>query len=150
MSPAPFELLQKAWTSADGPAQRWLALQVVAKAKGLVWQRRVRVGGVSCYLLARQDPAILEKEDIPQSVLFFVHGGGYVAHLFLPDMPVLASWTSGVDTATILVIPEYTLLPEGRYPKPVLELLSVYTSILKVCLAVCVVMMELALDLSDD
>lgn len=133
MSPASFNLLQKAWTAADGPAQRWLALRI-ASNKGLIWQRRIMIGGLSSYVIGRQDPSSSAAAAAdPPSVLFFVHGGGFVAHLFLADMGVLSSWTSGVEgQGALLIIPEYTLLPQGRYPEPTQELLRAYTAILKV------------------
>ena len=100
---------------------------MVAKRQGLVYQRRVVVAGVPCTLMARSDPAAFQSPRL----LFFVHGGGFVAHLFLADMAVLTAWTlQGLGAEGVLLIPEYTLVPEGRYPKPTTELLGVYAAVL--------------------
>ena len=135
MSPAPIELLQKAWTSAHNPFTEWVGLRL-AHRQGLVWQRRVVVAGVSCYVFAREDPGLSTEEETKKSVLFFVHGGGFVAHLFLADMPVLTAWTVAMGRGAVLIIPEYTLIPHGRFPLPVQELLGVY-KVRWVCSIVC-------------
>lgn len=127
MSPAPIAMLQRAWTSLDNPVTRWVATALVAKRKGLAYQRRVTLGGIPCTVMARADPRGFAR---PRA-LFFVHGGGFVAHLFLADMAVLTSWTLGLGEEGVLLIPEYTLVPEGRYPKPITELLGAYRAALK-------------------
>lgn len=127
MSPAPIAMLQRAWTSLDNSLTRWVASTVVARRQGLVFQRRVVVAGVECTLMARADPSHFGKP----RCLFFVHGGGFVAHLFLADMAVLTAWTLGLGEEGVLLIPEYTLVPEGRYPKPTQELLGVYQAVLE-------------------
>ena len=127
MSPAPIAMLQRAWTSLDNPVTRWVATALIAKRKGLAYQRRVTLGGIPCTVMARADPRGFAR---PRA-LFFVHGGGFVAHLFLADMAVLTSWTLGLGEEGVLLIPEYTLVPEGRYPKPITELLGAYRAALK-------------------
>lgn len=126
MSPAPIELLQQAWTSAHNPLTEWLALRL-ARRRGLAWQRRVRVAGVSCYLLSQSDPGLGPGAARP--LLFFVHGGGFVAHLFLADMPALVAWTLALGPRAVLLIPEYTLVPHARFPRPTQELLAVYKAV---------------------
>lgn len=104
-----------------------MASVLVARRQGLVFQERLTVAGVPCTLMARSDPRAMARPRL----LFFVHGGGFVAHLFLADMPVLTAWTTTLGAEGALLIPEYTLVPEGRYPKPTTELLGVYKAVLE-------------------
>jgi hypothetical protein len=46
-----------------------------------------KVGGLSCYVFSRQET--LPGPEQTADLLIFIHGGGYVSHLFLADMPVL-------------------------------------------------------------
>jgi len=126
MSPAPIELLQRAWTSLHNPITEWVALRL-ARHQGLVWQKRVIIAGVSCYMLAQSDPSL--NACLYRPLLFFVHGGGFVSHLFLADMPVLVSWTRSLGPTAVLLIPEYSLVPHARFPKPTQELLAVYKDV---------------------
>jgi len=128
MSPAPIELLQRAWTSAHNPLTEWIALRL-ARRQGLGWQKRITIAGVSCYMLAQSDPSLALDPAFPRPLLFFVHGGGFVSHLFLADMPVLVSWTLSLGPQAVLLIPEYTLVPHARFPKPTQELLAVYKEV---------------------
>lgn len=67
-----------------------------------------------------------------RDVVLFVHGGGYLAHMHCVDLPVLTAWAKRLGPSALVVVPEYTLLPHGQYPKPTNELLTVYHAISQV------------------
>lgn len=79
---------------------------------------------MSCHVLGTGGPYT--------QVLMFVHGGGWLAHLHCVDLPVLTAWAKALGDKALIVVPHYTLLPEGRYPVPNRQVYQVYKHITQV------------------
>ena len=62
-----------------------------------------------------------------RDVIFHLTGGGFYAHTIAGDLPYLLDW-SGI-TNSVIICPEYALLPEHKFPTAVDQITSVYRSI---------------------
>lgn len=59
-----------------------------------------------------------------RDVILHLTGGGFFAHLFASDVPYLLDWSQA--TGSVVVCPEYSLLPEKCFPCALQDVESVY------------------------
>lgn len=74
--------------------------------QGMRYQRNVVINGVFCRVYAKQAPCIGEEAN----VVFFCHGGAFVASLHAADIPLLTTWA---ETGAVIIVPDYSLSPEN-------------------------------------
>eukprot|EP00968_Pinguiococcus_pyrenoidosus_P003431 scaffold214_cov249-Pinguiococcus_pyrenoidosus.AAC.39 len=61
-------------------------------------------------------------------VILHVTGGGWFIHTTATDVPFLSEWSGTADA--VVVLPEYDLMPEHRYPVAITEIYDVYKSLM--------------------
>ena len=67
-------------------------------------------------------------QDYPkQNIILHMTGGGFFAHTLAGDLPYLLDWSR--YTKSVIICPEYALLPEHRYPSAIDQTSNIYTSI---------------------
>ena len=59
-----------------------------------------------------------------RDVILHLTGGGFFAHLIASDLPYLLDWSNA--TGAVVVCPEYSLLPEKRFPCALQDVEHVY------------------------
>ena len=64
-------------------------------------------------------------EDI--NVILYITGGGWFTHTTATDVPFLTEWSDATDS--LIIIPEYKLLPEHHYPVATNEVFDVYNAL---------------------
>jgi len=62
-----------------------------------------------------------------RDVILHLTGGGFFAHIIASDLPFLLDWSA--STNTVVICPEYDLLPEHRFPIALRQIESVYKSL---------------------
>ena len=62
-----------------------------------------------------------------KDVIFHVTGGGWFIHTTATDIPYLSEWSAATDS--IVVVPEYDLLPEHQFPVALNQVTDVYCSL---------------------
>ncbi len=67
---------------------------------------------------------IFEEKD----VIFHVTGGGWFIHTTATDIPFLAEWSAVSDS--VVIIPEYDLLPEHHFPRAINQVTAVYCALM--------------------
>lgn len=67
-------------------------------------------------------------QDYPkQNIILHLTGGGFFAHTLAGDLPYLLDWSR--YTKSVIICPEYALLPEHRYPSAIDQTSNIYSSI---------------------
>jgi len=61
-------------------------------------------------------------------VIFHLTGGGFFAHTLAGDLPYLLDWSGA--TNSVVICPEYALLPEKTFPAAIDQITGVYCSII--------------------
>lgn len=68
-------------------------------------------------------------KDYPEfDVILHLTGGGFFAHTLAGDIPYLLDWSRA--TSSIVICPEYSLLPEHPFPDAIDEITKVYLTLL--------------------
>lgn len=62
-----------------------------------------------------------------RNVIFHLTGGGFFAHTIAGDLPYLLDWSSA--TNAVVIIPEYALLPDHKFPDAIEEVERIYRSL---------------------
>ena len=62
-----------------------------------------------------------------KNVIFHLTGGGFFAHTIAGDLPYLLDWSAATDS--VVIIPEYALLPHHKFPDAMQEIKRIYTSL---------------------
>ena len=62
-----------------------------------------------------------------RNVIFHLTGGGFFAHTIAGDLPFLLDWSAA--TNTVVIIPEYALLPHHKFPDAIEEVERIYRSL---------------------
>jgi hypothetical protein len=62
-----------------------------------------------------------------KDIIFHLTGGGFFAHTLAGDIPFLLDWSA--VTKSVVICPEYALLPEHKFPVAINEITRVYSSI---------------------
>jgi acetyl esterase/lipase len=62
-----------------------------------------------------------------KDVIFHLTGGGFFAHTLAGDIPFLLDWSA--TTKSVIICPEYALLPDHKFPVAINEITKVYSSI---------------------
>lgn len=86
------------------------------------YQRTVFINSVYCHVYAEKAPCMEDEAD----VIFFCHGGAFVASLHAADIPLLTTWS---QTGAVIIVPDYSLSPEYPYPVALNEVLDVYLAL---------------------
>ena len=69
-------------------------------------------------------------EDYPQkNVILHMTGGGFFAHTIAGDLPYLIDWSG--HTNTVVICPEYALLPEHTYPVALNQITDIYCALVR-------------------
>jgi acetyl esterase/lipase len=63
-----------------------------------------------------------------KNVVFHITGGGWFIHTTATDVPYLSEWSA--ETDSIIVTPEYDLLPEHHFPKAINQVTDVYCALM--------------------
>mmetsp|Transcript_35662 Transcript_35662/g.54852 ORF Transcript_35662/g.54852 Transcript_35662/m.54852 type:complete len:290 (-) Transcript_35662:380-1249(-) len=67
-------------------------------------------------------------EHLPKyDIILHVTGGGFFAHTIASDLPFLTDWSRA--TKSIIICPEYDLLPEHRFPDALNQIHQIYSSL---------------------
>lgn len=77
----------------------------------------------------RNRRAIYLRDYPEKDVIFHLTGGGFFAHTLAGDIPYLLDWSKA--TSTVVICPEYSLLPEHSFPVAIEEVTNVYMELLK-------------------
>jgi len=62
-----------------------------------------------------------------KDIIFHLTGGGFFAHTLAGDIPFLMDWSN--VTKSVVICPEYALLPEHKFPDAINEVTKVFTAI---------------------
>ena len=62
-----------------------------------------------------------------KDIIFHLTGGGFFAHTLAGDIPFLLDWSA--MTKSVVICPEYALLPDHKFPVAINEVTKVYCSI---------------------
>lgn len=62
-----------------------------------------------------------------KDVIYHLTGGGFFAHTLAGDIPFLLDWSA--TTKSVIICPEYALLPDHKFPVAINEITKVYSSI---------------------
>jgi acetyl esterase/lipase len=76
----------------------------------------------------RTSSRIVNVYDYPRrDVIIHLTGGGFFAHTIAGDVPFLLDWSA--DCKAVVLIPEYSLLPEHCFPKALEEITQLYVGL---------------------
>lgn len=64
---------------------------------------------------------------VRRNIIFHLTGGGFFAHTIAGDLPYLLDWSAATDA--VVIIPEYALLPEHKFPDAVAEITQIYRAL---------------------
>jgi acetyl esterase/lipase len=84
--------------------------------------RSVNAGGVPALLLAPQQPQQPQQED--RATMLYLHGGGHVAGSAFGYRPLAGALAEAAGTS--VVVPDYRLAPEHRFPAAVEDAMRAY------------------------
>lgn len=124
--------IRRAWGVLDLPIVRQ-GSHLVAYAKGLRYQKHFVCAGIKCHMYASRPPPTdggKETEGGPpwgSRVLFYVHGGAFIASLHAADMFALTKWAR--ETGCVVIFPEYGLAPESPFPTGLNQLVDVWEAV---------------------
>uniref|UniRef100_A0A7S2DMG0 Alpha/beta hydrolase fold-3 domain-containing protein n=1 Tax=Octactis speculum TaxID=3111310 RepID=A0A7S2DMG0_9STRA len=105
------------------------AAQNLAYYRGLRYIRCVKICGVKCNVYAASSPSDEEAEGVwGENVIFYCHGGAFVADLHASDLATIRQWAC--KTGAVVVVPMYALAPEYPFPTGLNQLLDVYTAVI--------------------
>lgn len=62
-----------------------------------------------------------------RNVIFHLTGGGWYAHTIAGDLPYLLDWSAA--TNSVVIIPEYALLPQHKFPDAVAQVTQIYRAL---------------------
>ena len=62
-----------------------------------------------------------------RDVILHLTGGGFFAHIIASDLPYLLDWSAA--TGSVVICPEYGLLPQHTFPDPLEQVCDVYQSL---------------------
>jgi acetyl esterase/lipase len=62
-----------------------------------------------------------------RDVILHLTGGGFFAHIIASDLPYLLDWSA--STGSVVICPEYDLLPQHTFPDALLQVECVYKSL---------------------
>jgi len=62
-----------------------------------------------------------------RDVILHLTGGGFFAHTIASDLPYLLDWSS--STGSVVICPEYALLPEHQFPTQLNEIERIYAAL---------------------
>jgi acetyl esterase/lipase len=64
---------------------------------------------------------------VRRNVIFHLTGGGFYAHTIAGDLPYLLDWSAATDS--VVIIPEYALLPEHKFPDAIAQITQLYRAV---------------------
>lgn len=64
---------------------------------------------------------------VRRNVIFHLTGGGWYAHTIAGDLPYLLDWSAA--TNSVVIIPEYALLPQHKFPDAIAEVTMLYRAL---------------------
>ena len=64
---------------------------------------------------------------VRRNVIFHLTGGGWYAHTIAGDLPYLLDWSAA--TNSVVIIPEYALLPQHKFPDAVAQVTQIYRAL---------------------
>ena len=64
---------------------------------------------------------------VRRNVIFHLTGGGWYAHTIASDLPYLLDWSAA--TNSVVIIPEYALLPQHKFPDAIAEVTMLYRAL---------------------
>ncbi|GMH68654.1 hypothetical protein TrRE_jg12162 [Triparma retinervis] len=153
------DFIKRAWGMVTIPPIRWLTTEAARLFKGIAIIERVTIGGVGCLVIShaplpclsaaiergrrqqkRRDAALGDIKEDPNApshggrddletheVIFHITGGGWFIHTTATDLPYLSEWSA--NTNSIIVVPEYDLLPEHHFPVALNQVTDAYTAL---------------------
>ncbi|KAL3913855.1 MAG: hypothetical protein SGARI_000445 [Bacillariaceae sp.] len=62
-----------------------------------------------------------------RDVILHLTGGGFFAHTIASDLPFLMEWSARTDS--VVICPEYALLPEHKFPTALNQVIDIYTAL---------------------
>jgi len=98
------------WLAADNAVVQWV-MRTMMIPRAVRWQVTEVVSGSRVHLFSRKPP----RKGEARPVIFYVHGGGFVANLMSMDMGVIGR-LANLRSNPIVVATEYPLAPEHMYP----------------------------------